>query len=71
MHDHLGHELKVGDRVLIPCIIEELNPGEDYCNVSLKSWYGRRPDDQKEPIRAINTGVLCRWNEGDTLPGDL
>lgn len=71
MHDHLGHELKVGDRVLIPCIVEKLYGGEYYCNVLLKTWYGRRPDDQKETIGAINTGVLVRWNEGDTLPGDL
>ena len=71
MHDHLGHELKVGDRVLIPCVVKELYPAEEYCNVSLESCYGRRPDDQKETVSAINTGVLVRWNEGDILPGDL
>lgn len=71
MHDHLGHELKVGDRVLVPCIIKELGSEENYCNVSLDSFYGRRPDDQKEMFYAINTGVVVRWNEGDILPGDL
>ncbi len=30
----------------------------DYCNVSLQTVTGRRPDGAKEQIRAINTGVL-------------
>ncbi|HEX4302819.1 MAG TPA: hypothetical protein VHZ78_08495 [Rhizomicrobium sp.] len=67
MHDAKSRPLKVGDKVLIPAVITQLSNGsEDFCNVSLQSAYGRRPDDAKETLSAINTGVLLRANEGDT-----
>lgn len=65
MHDAIGRELKVDDIVLIPARITELFATEDYCNVSLETLYGRRPDGAKERISAINTGVLLRANDGD------
>lgn len=65
MHDHYGQELRVGDLVMIPCRVIELQAFEDFCNVSLQSFFGRRPDDAKERIYAINTGVLLRANVGD------
>lgn len=58
MHDRNGTPLKKGDVVLIPAVITDLSPGADYCNVSLKTVHGRRPDEAKETISAINTGVL-------------
>lgn len=58
MHDRTGKELKKGDKVMILAVITELHGGDDYCNVSLETEYGRRPDGQKEHISAINTGVL-------------
>lgn len=57
-HDCRAAALKVGDRVLIPCRIVELQAGEDYCNVTLETVQGRKPDGQKERISAINTAVL-------------
>lgn len=65
MHDAKGRELKVGDRILIPARIKELHATEDYCNVSVESALGRRPDGQKEKVSAINTGVLLRSNHDD------
>jgi hypothetical protein len=65
MHDRNGRELKIGDVVLVPAIITELYPTSDYCNVSAKSVFGRRPDDAKETFGAINTGVMLRANPGD------
>lgn len=65
MHDAKGRELKVGDIVLIPAKITELYATEDYCNVSAKSVFGRRPDFQLEHFGAINTGVMLRANAGD------
>lgn len=58
MHDVNGTELKKGDVVLLPCRIEELHPGDDFCNVTLRSLHSRRPDGAIESISAINTGVL-------------
>ena len=66
MHDRLGRELKEGDLVLVPCRVKSVFATEDFCNLTLESVFGRRPDDNKEVIHAINTGVVLRANEGDT-----
>lgn len=59
MHDKNGTELKVGDIVLVPAVITSLSAGtEEYCNVSIETVHGRRPDGLKERMTAINTGVL-------------
>lgn len=58
MHDRNGTLLKKGDIVLVPAIITELHATETFCNVSLKTVHGRRPDGAPESISAINTGVL-------------
>lgn len=65
MHDRNNKPLKVGDIVLVPCKIVETQATEDYCNCTLESVYGRRPDRMKEKIHAINTGILLRANAGD------
>lgn len=65
MHDAKGRPLKVGDVVLIPAKITSLSPGDDYCNVSAQSVFGRRPDGAKESFGAINTGVMLRAEDGD------
>lgn len=65
MHDAKSRPLQKGDFVLVPARITELSPSDDYCNVSIESTFGRRPDGSKERICAINTGVLLRANDGD------
>lgn len=67
MHDANGKLLQKGDVVLIPAVITELQPGEDFCNVSVESVFGRRPCPAKERIYAINTGVMLRYNQTDTI----
>jgi hypothetical protein len=67
MHDANGTPLAVGDTVLIPAEITQLDPGEDYCNVSVKSTLGRRPDELHETISAINTGVLILHRRASAL----
>lgn len=58
MHDRTGKSLKKGDKVTVLCSITDLSATEDYCNVSLETEYGRKPDGAKERISAINTAVL-------------
>ncbi len=58
MHDRTGKPLKKGDRVTISGVVKELYATEDYCNVTVETEHGRRPDGQKEYISAINTAVL-------------
>lgn len=65
MHDRNGTPLAKGDKVLIEATITELHPTEDYCNVSLETVYGRKPDGQKETISALNTAVLEKWEDDE------
>lgn len=58
MHDRNGNQLKKGDRVMVEAVITELYPTADFCNVTVKTVAGRRPDGNKEMISSINTGVL-------------
>ena len=36
--------------MIIEAVIESLSPSEEFCNVSLATVLGRRPDDAKEHI---------------------
>lgn len=58
-HDQFDKQLAVGDEVLVLATVTELHATEDYCNVTLETVYGRRPDGQKEMIHAINTAVVA------------
>lgn len=58
MHDRNGNVLKSGDVVLVEAVVTQVSPGDDYCNVTIKTVDGRRPDVAKETISAINTGVV-------------
>ncbi len=63
MHDANGTLLKVGDKVIIIATITLLSETPDYCNVSIETTLGRRPDGKKESVSAINTGVLVKIPE--------
>ncbi len=67
MHDAKGRELKDGDTVVIPAKIIQLQPTDDYCNVTVESVFGRRPDRAKETLYSVNTGVMLRANPGDDI----
>ena len=59
MHDKNGTELAVGDRVAIFGTITQLcTSTEEYCNVTVTTDYGRRPDGDKSAFSAINTAQL-------------
>lgn len=62
MHDRVGRKLNVGDSVVILATVTNLQPTGDFCNVSVETVYGRRPDDRKECISAINTNVMLKVN---------
>jgi len=71
MHDAKGRELHVGDSVLIPCVITDLQAFEEYCNVTVETKLGRRPDGLKEKFYSFNTGVVLRSLPGDDNTGEL
>lgn len=63
MHDANGVELKVGDRVILEAVIDTLQSGEDFCNATLKSVLGRKPDGAKETF-CMNTAVCVKVPTG-------
>jgi len=61
MHDVNGTQLHVGDNVLIPARITQLCEGtEDFCNVTVETTLGRRPDFATECFSAVNTAQLVK-----------
>lgn len=49
-HDFKGREIKPGDKVLIPAVVESVTPGEDYCNVTVKTERPMKPSDSPTTI---------------------
>ena len=47
MHDCNGTPLKKGDKVLIPAVVVECSEFDEYCNLSVETTLGRRPDGRK------------------------
>lgn len=69
MHDRNGTPLKLGDTVLVPAIITALSQGEDYCNVTLTSVEGRKPDGAKESY-CTNAAVVVLHKSAPPPPAD-
>jgi hypothetical protein len=42
-HDNRGEELKVGDTVLVPCLVKAIHLTEEYCNVDLETKVTMHP----------------------------
>ena len=57
-HDQFGKPIEVGDIVNVPCVVKQLTSEEGYCNVTLETLHGRRPDNAKDIISAINTAQV-------------
>jgi len=60
MHDARGKVLRRGDVVMVPCVVVETQETDEFCNLSLKTQIGRRPDGTKEMFYAINSGVVIK-----------
>lgn len=56
-HDKYSQKLKVGDEVIVRFIIKTLDEGEEFCNMTLQTTAGRRPDFKKETWNTVNTAV--------------
>ena len=53
-HCNKGHELKVGDRVMIEAIVESVSPQVDYCNVTVRTVRAMPPYEKGDAI-TLNT----------------
>ena len=66
-HDVNNNLLAEGDEVILRAKVKSIQTGEDYCNVTIESVHGRRPDGLKESVSAINTGVLEKISDPRSL----
>lgn len=46
-HDLHGEPLKVGDVVLVPCVVTSVTASEEFCNVGVETLYPMFPGDHK------------------------
>lgn len=56
-HDRNGAEIKEGDIVLVECEVKTICAGEEYCNLTVASVVGRKPDGRAETM-SINAAVV-------------
>jgi len=65
MHDAKGRELKVGDRVVVPCVVTAIHATVEFCNVSLESIATMPPAHTSKAGVTANTKQVLRANPGD------
>lgn len=56
-HDRDGNVLEPGDFVVVRCVVNSITTGEEFCNLTLESIEGRKPDGYKETL-CINANVV-------------
>lgn len=61
-HCALGRELHVGDRVVIECVVESVQTGEDYCNVTVRTV---------RPMPPYDTGTTITLNTRQTVSQEV
>jgi len=49
-YDRNGHELRVGERVTVPCRVKAIHLNEEYCNVDLETEHPMYPGDHVTPL---------------------
>ncbi len=58
-HDKHGNELKVGDKVTIECEVKNVDPHEDYCNLTVETVEPMHPGEDKTGI-TLNAKQVIR-----------
>ncbi len=53
-HDANGNVINKGDRVMVPCVVTDVQPGAEYCNCTLLTAYPMYPSERKDTI-VVNT----------------
>jgi hypothetical protein len=56
-HDRKNQPLAVGDEVIVRAKVASIQPDEGYCNATIETIEGRKPDGAKEML-CLNAAVL-------------
>lgn len=59
-HDRDGKLLEVGDFVYIPCVVTQINPGEDYCNINVETVEKMPPENKYTNNYSLNTKQVIK-----------
>lgn len=57
-HDRDGKLLLVGDNVMVPARITQINQGEDYCNVTLVTSQPMKPSSEPSMLNLNASQVV-------------
>ncbi|MGB8887114.1 MAG: hypothetical protein WCC87_10355 [Candidatus Korobacteraceae bacterium] len=68
-HDVKGKLVKVGDKVNVPCVVESVQPGKDYCNVTVRTALSMPPDGTSTSI-TLNTKQVKKTTAKSELTTD-
>jgi hypothetical protein len=55
MHDANGNTLNVGDKVVIPGTITQLQAAHEYCNCTVELEHPQPPNDRKVSLSSLNS----------------
>lgn len=58
-HDRNGKLLQPGDKVMVPCVVESVQAGDEYCNVTLKTEHPMPPYTEPNSI-TLNTKQVIK-----------
>lgn len=72
-HCMRGNLLKEGDLVLVPAIVVSVSPGDDYCNVTVKTAHTMPPYPDSPTSVTLNTKqvALAGVEESELFPASV
>lgn len=56
-HDRIGQKIEVGDHVMVPCVVKEVHPTDDFCNLTLETLEPMYPAGTPNTI-VLNTKMV-------------
>ena len=62
-HDRDGTLLKVGNTVMVPARVKELNDTEEYCNVTLETLQPMHPGNSRSTL-VLNAKQVVKHDDG-------
>lgn len=70
-HDHANRPLKVGDLVVVPCIVTGIDKHPDFINVALETRWAMEPGPNKTPIILNTKQVLLVESSREMMPDSI
>jgi len=59
-HDRNGELISVGDQVYIPCKVKSITMDENYCNLTVETFYSMPPYEDQKSTYTLNTKQVLK-----------